>query len=257
MRVRIPSGPLMTFDLGTPLAAVFFFFLLAAPVHAVFLVGEGNSGEAVSVLCEQQEKIFVSSPDGSVRQLDLDSSYQAEFVPREPGPHTVQCGRETKTVEVASAQQGSDAMMEEERKDALAVLAASALFLAVLLSAALLLAKDHFSRTVFSKAVGGGRARLFLQPAKRLERIEIEDPVSFSYGRQPLRFSIPSLDAGREWSWEYDIKHPEKALPATLEALQNGKGIAMLSKLSIEGEEKKSPDSGAPPAIKRKLPKAR
>ena len=240
---------------GTSLALVSLLSLLS-PANADFLVGEGNVGGEISVLCENQERIFVSSPDGAVLQLDLDSSYQAEFVPQEAGPYAVQCGRETATITVEDAP-GIGARMEKEREDALPLLAAAGFFFAAILAAALLIAKNYFSQAVFEKTVEGSRARLRLRAGKRLERIEIEDPVSFSYSGKPLRFSVPHLEAGKEWSWGYDMAEPEKAPPATLEAVERGKKISMLSKLLIEGGERRPPEqeSGAP-RIKRKLQKA-
>lgn len=243
----------------TPLAAVALLLLMLPTLNALFLVGEGHVGGEISVLCENQERVFVSVPDGAMLQLDLDSSYQAEFVPKMPGPHTVQCGRETATITVEDAP-GIGAGMEKEREGALLLLAAAGIFFAAILAAALLLAKNHFSKNVFSKTVEGNRARLHLRAAKGLEKIEMEDPVSFSYSGRPLRFSVPHLEAGKEWSWEYDIANPEKALPATLEAMERGEKIAMLSKLFIGGRENVMPkqESGAPqPKIRRRLPKAR
>lgn len=242
----------------TPLAVLLALFFLLPIANALFLVGEAAVGGEMSILCESQERVFVSAPDGTTRQIDLDTSFQAEFAPAQPGPHTVQCGKETATVQVA-ALGAAGAERASERQDSVAVLAALAIFLAILAAAAVLAARMLFSATVFSKSVEGKRCRLHLRAGKRLGKIEIEDPVSFSHNGKPLRFSIPSLSAGREWGWEYDIELPEKALPASLEAEQNGKKIAMLSKLIIEGKETAHSGAGtsAPQKIKKVLPKAR
>ena len=244
----------------TPLGLVALLLLLPMQT-ALFLVGEGNAGGEISILCENQERVFVSSPDGEVLQLDLDSAFQAEFIPQQSGPYTVQCGRETATIAVESAQQAG-AGKEKEQENAFLLLAAAGIFFAAFAAAALLLAKNRFSKNVFSKTVEGNRAQLHLRAEKKLEKIEIEDPVQFSYPGKPLRFSVPRLEAGKEWSWEYDIATPEKALPATLEAWEGKRKISMLSKLLIEGKGGIAPKigrgiSGSPPTkIKRKLQKA-
>ena len=233
--------------------------LLVSPAYSLFLVGQGKVGDSIPILCEQQEKVFVSSPDGSTQTLGLDMNFQADFTPQQDGPYTVQCGRSTKTVQMEPAAQ-YPAATEQPAPNAALILGASVILAALLLSAVLFAARIIFSQTIFEKSVQGNRAKLRLLTGKKLEKIEIEDPVSFSYSGKMMRFSIPSLSAGREWSWEYDISLPEKALPASLVALERGKKISLLSRLLIEGKEggvpKASGTGAASPKLKRALPKA-
>lgn len=271
MRVQIPSGPFMS--LRMPLAAVGLLLLLLPAAHPLFLVGEGLVGESISVLCENQERVFVSPPSGQAEMLPLDSDFQAEFVPEVQGPHTVQCGREAKTVDIAPAE-GTGAGMAVQKDASLAFISVGML-LAGMLAALIFAARSLFSSAQFTKRVEGNRARIFLKAGKKLEKVEIEDPVSFSYAGKPLHFSIPALKEGREWSWEYEIALPEKALPASLDALEGGKKVSMLSRLAIEGKEKETSGhahaggetgeqgqawgtrSSPPTKTRRALPKAR
>ena len=248
-----PVGPVMKS------AVLLLAVLLFSPLHSLFLVGQGTVGGQIPVLCEQQDQAFVSSPNGQAQTLSLDNDFEANFTPQEPGPYTVQCGKETKTISVAAAQQSPpDAI--RITGDANAIILAVLSFSALAILAAVAVGRRFFTSAVFSKTVQGGRAHLYLKAGKKMLQIRVEDPVSFPYKKQAMKFSIPSLAGGKDWSWEYDIEEPEKALPASLEAVEGGKKISMLSRLLIEGREKeerkKNCTIATQPKIKRKLARA-
>ncbi|MCX6772544.1 MAG: hypothetical protein NTV88_02120 [Candidatus Micrarchaeota archaeon] len=241
-------------------AMLLLCLLLVSPVNSLFLVGQGAVGDKIPILCEQQERVFVSSPNGQLQALSLDNNFQAEFAPTEAGPHTIQCGKETKVVSVVATQQHPPEAMRTTG-DANVLILAVLSFSALALLAAVAVGRKFFTQTIFSKTVQAGRAHLYLKAGKKMAQIRIEDPVSFAHKGQVMKFSIPSLSAGKDWSWEYDIDAPEGALPASLVATEGGKKVSMLSRLLIEGmesEEGKKDSTGAAklPKIKRKLAKA-
>lgn len=244
VRVQIPSGPLSFFRGGCMRSA---FALLAALslANAVFLIGEGFVGEETPILCENQESVFVSFPSGTTARLALDSDFQATFIPEAPGPHAVQCGTETKEFNVAASAQAADSQAANgvPQADSL-VLFGIILMLILFASAAAIVAKLFFlDRTLFVKSVSGGTARLTLRAGKRLRGIRIEDPVSMGFAGKPLIFSLPSLEPGSEWSYEYEIELPERALPAGLEADLGGKEVSFLAELYIEKRKSAPPHS--------------
>jgi hypothetical protein len=224
--------------------ALLLALAFACEANAAFLVGQASAGGNISVLCENQGSIYVSFPSGGTRQVQLDSGFQAEVPADTPGSYTVQCGTETKVVAVAGppgSAQGQPAQNDW------VTLAAVAIMLAFFLLATILLAwQVIFSRTTFAKYVGNGRARLYLKAGKRLERIEISDPVSMGHAMGGLEFSLPAMAGGTEWSHEYEIKDPERALPASLSA-SDGKGrVSLLSELWIEeGKSAQAPAAGS------------
>lgn len=236
--------------------AIMLLLLVLPLAHALFLVGDAGEDGRIPILCEQQESVFVSSPDGKVSRLALDTSFQAEFLAPSPGPYTVQCGNQTSTVFAGGNTPGKAADAADEISYSL-LLWIVALSLASLLAAALLIIGQAAGKTVFRKTVEGRAARLSLKAGSEMDCIEIEDPVAFGYSGERLHFSIPKLQKGAEWSWEYEIgaQAQEGALPASLSAEEGGRGISMLSELFIEGRKGAAQGSGAAAGAKRKLPK--
>lgn len=218
------------------LAILLLIVFSFAPVHALFLAGEGEAGK-ISILCEGQPSVFIVPPGGTAEMLSLDTTHQAEYVPGTPGPYTVQCGNDTKSIMVAP-QPAEPAGIAAAREEDLLVFAALSIFSLFTLGAVLFAAKELFwERTEFRKIVGGNSAKLCLRAGRKLEKITIADPVAIGFSGKEMLFSIPMLCAGKEWAWEYEVEEPEKALPASLEAMQNGRQIIILSSLFIEGKE--------------------
>ncbi len=242
------------------LAVAFFILLAASLAHPAFLVGEGRVGEKIPVLCERQEYFYVSAPAGAAVRKPLDSDFQSSFTPEVAGPHTVQCGNETKVVGVAPAAVAGKAREEQGivPSDSLVLAGVAALLLFFAAFSALLAKQMIFGRTIFVKHVEGGRARLHVRAGKKMGRVEISDPVSMGYPGEALRFSIPLLLPGAEWSYEYEIDAQERALPAGLEADFGGKKISILSVLYIERKKSETGIMAGKkmPKLKRKLPKA-
>jgi hypothetical protein len=215
-------------------------FALAAIslANAEFLVGNGTVGGKLSILCEGQQHVFVSQPDGEVAKLALDGYSQAEFSPKMAGPYAVQCGKETQVAYVS--QEGDEADAMSAGGDIFATLSLLVL-LAGFFAATLLAAKFlFFDRTEFLKSVEGGVVKVEIRTAKKMENLVVEDPVCISYAGEEKRFEIGTLAAGRSWKCEYEIEgwEEEKALPANLSATSQGKKISLLSGLFIEGKEK-------------------
>lgn len=238
-----------------------FFSILASLslANAAFLVSEGNVGEKISILCENQESVYVSPPSGAQVRYDLDSDFQAFFVPDAPGPYAVQCGNETKIITVLAAASADGAGEGAAQQRDYLVLYAVVVLFAVFAAAAALIAKVMiFERTLFAKSVENGMARLHLRAGKRMEDVSIDDPVSMGFAGKAVQLSIPLLLAGAEWSYEYEIGQPERALPASLKARMNGQEISILSELYIGREKKEVTNKTAEGsfAAKRKLPKA-
>ncbi len=236
--------------------------LLFSISNAAFFVGEGMVGGKIPILCENQESVYVSSPDGAQVRYPLDSDFQSFFVPDAPGPYAVQCGNETRTITVlaaASAAGAGDGAAQQG--DYLALYAAVVLLLMAAAAAALIAKMIIFDRTLFAKSVEGGIARLHLRAGKKMENALIEDPVAMDFSGEPLHFSIPLMLAGAEWSYEYKIKQPERALPASLKARMNGNEISLLSELwigkkNMGGNPNEAVGEKPSIAAKRKLPKA-
>ncbi len=258
--------------------------LFACASSALFLVGSGKVGERVPILCEGQSAAFVSMPDGNTVPLQLDGSSQAEFTPMVPGPYAVQCGNGTKILNVEQPAQA--AKMEQGAGGAASAFLLAAIFalIALMAIASFYIARAYLSgATRFCKEVEGGTARLSIVAGKRMEGVEISDPVCIGRRREELRFSIPALAAGCEWRHDYEIASPERALPASLTAFVSGKKVSMLSEIFIGGEgtgsrmkigpffparsiqkqegnplgDEAHPRNEAQPGEKRKLPKAR
>lgn len=191
---------------------IFLLFLLA-PANALFLAGQTEQGGEISVLCEGQSQAFLSLPTGELRALALDSDFQASFSPAASGPYTIQCGNETRTISVSlPAREDSGAYSSEE--SFFLVAGVAAFFLASLLLAAKIFLKP---RTIFSKSVDSGRARIYLCAGEALYGIKITD-LQGGIDGAPLSLSIPHLAAGAEWSWEYEISAGEPVLAARLAA---------------------------------------
>lgn len=216
------------------IASALALLLVSGITFALFLVGPAQIGKPFSILCEGKGAAYISAPDGSTRQLALDGGSQAQFTPEGTGPYTVQCGNETKTVFVqqAAAEAGT---ARDGGLVPLAALFSVAAFLALMaVASAYVLASVLRGPTRFSKTVSGGRARLLLRAGREMERVRISDPVCFDHTGRGREFSIPALKKGAEWSFEYPIASPEKALPASLSADVGGRRASMLSELYIE-----------------------
>lgn len=234
----------------------FALLALFAPLqHALFLAGFENG--QISMLCEGESAAYVSAPDGSTATVQLDTHSQGAFTPSISGPHSVQCAKEAKTIDVrliASAQTPEKA----DEGMALILILLSLLFIAFMLALSILIMRHlSKSRTEFTKHVAGDTARLTLRAGQALSRIEISDPIEMDTKEKELRFSIPLLSPGQLWQREYTVKAAEKALPASLEAEGKEGKIALLSRLFIEGKEGDGACEGKKPeGKKRKLQKA-
>ena len=232
--------------------------------HAIFLAGEGDAGK-ISILCEGQAAAYVAAPGAQAVMLPLDGAHQAVYVPDAPGPYTVQCGKETKTVvHAVPAANGGGAQAEADGNAAeFAVLAI--FFIAAFAAMFFVARRLFFSKAEFRKIVEGDRARLTLCAAKAMDGITISDPVGMDFAGRERKFSIPSLPAGKKWEWEYEVEEPQKALPASLTANYGKQKVSMLSELYIEGRKesgavgKKGIEDAGNAAAKplRKLPRAK
>ena len=238
-----------------PVLAALLLALFAPCAFPAFLVGWGEEGGNISILCEGQQAVFVSSPGGGAERLALDGNFEAVFVPRESGPHTVQCGKETRAVNAAVRQE--ETVYADEEGSGL-VFQLAFLALVFLFSAGFtyfLSKKLVLSQPVFTKSVRGNCARIFLQAGGRMDRIEIDDPVSMGFAGGSARHEIPVLAEGARFEYEYEIEKPERALPASLEAICNGKRIRLLSDIRIDGKTD-AVALGKRAGPGRKLPKA-
>lgn len=231
--------------------------------NAAFFVGEGHVGEKIPILCENQESVFVSSPDGAQARHQLDSDFQSSFVPEAAGPYAVQCGNETRVVSVLPAQSAGAAGSGEgatQQGGYLVLYVVVVLLLFAAAAAALIAKKMLFERTLFAKSVEGGTARLHLRAGRRMEGVSIEDPVSMGFCGEPLQLYIPVLPAGAEWTYEYEIENPGRTLPASLQAKMGGHRISLLSELWIGRKTGSSTKMAgcekSAPAARRKVPKA-
>ncbi len=243
--------------------AVFVLLLFLLPIaYPEFLVGEGRVGGKIPILCENQESVYVSSPDGAQVRHQLDSDFQSSFVPEADGPYAVQCGNETKVVTALPAPGADDAGAgRASQGDSLVLYAVVVLLLAAAAAAAMIAKKIIFERTLFAKSVEGNLARLHLRAGRRMEDVSIEDQVAMGFSGEALHLSIPLMMAGSEWSYEYEIENPDRALPASLQAKMGGGGISLLSELWIgrkntAGNPKKASWKKLASAARRKLPKA-
>jgi hypothetical protein len=213
------------------LLSFLFFFQFS---HALFLAGYSEGEGAVSILCEGEREVFISSPDGQTYPLALDSTGQAQFTPQSTGPYAIQCGSQAKTILVEGRPQPSQRLSSNEGFGLL-VLVLCGIFMAALLAASALL-YFHISnnRTEFVKQINGKAVRLSLRAGERLSNIAISDPVSMGESL-PKEFKIHSLFSGQSWSHEYEIEEPCRALPATLSADAGKDRISLLSQLMIDG----------------------
>ena len=214
--------------------------LLSQIASALFLTGQAEQGSVVSILCEGQSSVFLSLPTGELRELPLDSDFQAEFLPASSGPHTVQCGNETRTISVLLPAHADPGAYSSGENLALAA-GAAIIFLAALCLAARLFLKPC---TIFSKSGCNGRVRLYLHAGEDLQGIKIFDPQG-GEGGQPLELSIPHLPSGAEWIWEYDANPGWPLLSARLSAkgakgeisLLSGSGSGMPAKAAEKSRE--------------------
>ena len=235
-------------NLGSVCPFLVFCLLLSSPANALFLAGQSEQGGEISVLCEGQSSAFISLPTGGLHALALDSDFQAKFSPTAPGPYTIQCGKETKTISVLLSPR-ADSGAFSSGENLFLVAGAAIVFLAVLLTAAKVFLNP---RTVFSKSYAGGRVRLCLRAAEDLKEIKITDPQGGESGT-PLLLSIPHLACGAEWNWEYDGSG-EPLLAARLSA-KCAKGSVSLISCVEGGSVQKQTMADMGKAEKRKLPK--
>jgi hypothetical protein len=155
----------------------------------------------------------------------------------------VQCGNETKTVSVAQVERAVKMEGNGDVVFSVIVPASMLAFIALMAIASFYIAGTYLSGSArFCKSVQGGKARLELRAGRKMERAEISDPVCIGRKGDELRFSIPKLEAGSEWSFEYGMDCPKRALPASLSADVSGKRVSMLSELFVD--EKEREDSG-------------
>lgn len=229
-----PSGPAQCHQVAkmraSPLAFLLFFASISFPL---FLAGLENG--SIAILCEGQGEAFVTSPSGATATLPLDAASQAVFLPREQGPHTVQCGKDAKVVEAIAQAQA----MAPEKSDAtlgIAILAACGL-LTIMALAAFVFFMLRFSegKTQFCKHVEGKRARLVLRAGEEMAKVEISDPLFMGFPGEPLEFNIAIIRKGQIWSHEYEISEPSRALPASLRAKAGKGNLSLLSQLFIDG----------------------
>ncbi|MCX8195046.1 MAG: hypothetical protein N3G22_03000 [Candidatus Micrarchaeota archaeon] len=242
----------MNFALALAFAVLFFNL-----PYCAFLVGEGRVGEKIPILCEGQEHVFVAFPNRSTAKLSLDIYFQTYLVPESAGPHSIQCGNETRVVKVM-AREGEMRLPPLERPAFDLPLLAAALFASTLAIFIFLLGRAS-KETVFLKSVKGKIATIVLRPAEHMKNVKIEDPVCEGFGGKPLAFSFPSLPAHTSWKYEYEIDVGLPPAPAKLNAKCCGKEIFLESKLYIEGKEvvPKKKEASLPKAKqKRKLQRA-
>lgn len=238
-------------------APVLFLLICSGIASALFLAAQGEEGRLL-VLCEGQREAFISSPDGALMRLQLNSSSQAEFAPSLHGPHAVQCGNETKVVQ-AQLPSGAPGMPPGNGITWF-VIASLAAFFALMLAAFALLARHFISQRVeFTKRVSGGTAELSLCSGMELTGIEISDPVEMGHGGKAVSFRLQRLSAGQKWAHACTVANPSRALPASLFAHSKNGKVSLLSRLFIEGKQPQSQKSslqgkGKPHA--RRLPKA-
>ena len=210
--------------MGSACPFLAFCLLLSLPANALFLAGQAEQEGAISVLCEGQSSVFLSLPTGELHALPLDPDFQARFFPASSGPHTFQCGNETKTI-IVSMRQRADSGAYSSGENLFLAAGAAIAFLAALLLAAKASLKPC---TAFSKSVSGGRVKLFLRAGEELRGIRIIDPQG-GEGGKPLQLFIPRLPAGAAWDWEYDENPGEQLLAARLSAKSAKGGISLVS----------------------------
>ncbi|MFA6214360.1 MAG: hypothetical protein WC717_03715 [Candidatus Micrarchaeia archaeon] len=219
--------------------------LLSLPAHALFLAGQAGQGGEIAILCEGQGTVFVSLPTGEVRAVSLDAGGQARFYPRSQGPHTVQCGREAKTVAVLMPPPQDSGAYSGGEIPALAAGAAIA-FIAILFIAAKRISSP---RTEFSKSAANGQVSLRLRAGCDLRGITICDPQG-GEGGAPIELSIPRLPAGAAWEWAYEQTPGAPLLPARLSAKCAKGEICLVSCADSAGACKKVA------AVRRALPRS-
>ncbi|MFA6907992.1 MAG: hypothetical protein WC263_04155 [Candidatus Micrarchaeia archaeon] len=228
---------------------IFLLFLLV-PAHALFLAGQAEPGGEISILCEGQGSVFLSPPSGELRALPLDSDSQARFFPASGGPHTIQCGNETITIQVPLPS-AADSRAYSGGESLFLAAGASIAFIAALLLAAKVFLRP---RTAFSKSESNGRVRLCLRAGEDLREIRITDAQG-GEGGQPLHLFIPRLPSGAEWKWEYERSPGGPLLAARLAAKCAGGGISLVSGAQDGGAPWQNA-KGAEKSEARKLPKA-
>lgn len=231
--------------------------LLSASLHAEFLASFDKTSGKIWVLCDNQSSVFVSSQDGLQREIALGLSSQADFAPPQGGKYAVQCGKAAIVVSVPSEPPAPQAAQGGEGLGWIAIAALSVAFSFFVAAFAL---RVLFSQSWFCKSVEGNRARITLRAGSAMRNVLITDPVAIGHSGGAMEFSIPRLDAGREWQAEYEVENPENILPASLQAECRGGNVSMLSQLIADfpagkPEQPRRPSAREP--IRKKIPKSR
>ena len=236
-------------------ALAFALLFLFSSLSAEFLANYDSASGKIWVRCDNETSVFVSSQQGGAQRLMLDEGFQASFTPEGGGNYVVQCARETKGVAVPAPEPQSQVLAQGDSLPAtvLAAILFSVLALALFIFAIRVLS----SQSWFCKSVEGKKVRLALRAGETMKNIVISDPVAIGYEGEQMEFSIPRLDAGKEWQAEYEIGNPRNALPASLKAECKGGNVAMLSQLIADfpaGKPEKPAEKSA--HAKKKVPKS-
>lgn len=171
-----------------------FLFLLAQPMRAEFFAGQSDG--KIYVLCEGQKEAFISPPGTDALLLLLNNDSQAQYAIEKPGPHSVQCGREVKTVFATAEQEG--VFFPQERPNQTGWALAAFFFLALISLFVALWARAQ-EGVRFEKRIDGGKVELFVSSQKNLFSVEIDDP-QFEGGK----IRIPKIGAGKTWRLMYE-----------------------------------------------------
>ena len=249
-------------------ALVLAVLLLFASQSAEFIAGFDPAGGRIWALCDNASSVFIAGQGGVSQSLALDSASQASFAVQAGGKYVVQCGKETRTVDVPIERPQAALLSPGNGWDGIAIAVGAFLIFAMLLF--LFASRILFSQAFFCKSVEGRRAKIALRAGERMENVVVRDPIAIGFGGKEMEFAIPLLEQGREWEAQYAMETPQNALPAELEADCSGKRIRMLSQLIADYPAKKPAvakgsagkgaiaPAGKKPglAVKKKVPKA-
>ena len=236
-------------------ALAFSLLLLFSSLQAEFLANYDSTSGKIWVRCDNQSSVFVSGQQGGAQRRMLDDGFQADFTPEGGGNYVVQCARETKGVAVPTPEPQTPVLAQGDSLPL--TIAAAILFLLLALALFIFALRVLQSQSWFCKSVEGKRVRLALRAGENMKNVVISDPVAIGYSGELMEFSIPRLDAGKEWQAEYGIVSPKNALPASLRAECKSGSISILSQLIAEfpaGKPEKPAKKAAP--AKKKVPKS-
>lgn len=237
--------------------AFFALLLLSSLASAEFLLGLDNKTNTASVRCDGKASVQVIPSQGAAQEIALDGGHQASFAADPQKSYVVQCGAESRTI---AARDGSPSAEKIRQQEDYFLLLVALLLVGSFAAAAAIAAKVFLlDATEFSKTVENGRASLRLRAGRRMEKIEISDPVSLD-GAADQKFSVPVLEKGREWRWSYAYPgEVARALPASLRAKTGGGELSLLSELLCEGRAQAWEELGSGSGEtqgRRKVPKA-